>query len=244
MNGMKEITAADAEGTGRSCSSFTLLELLVVIAILSILAALLLPALNKARGTARGAACLNHLKQWGLATSLYLTDSHDLLPPEGKGTPLASDLGNPAYQAWYIQLPQVLGLPPYAGMPWRTNAAAPLSGSIWLCPSTARTCDASPLKNNLFHYALNQGFNGVGGRDHPVIKLGSLPAAPAAVVWLFDTAQLPAIGDAGSVGHDHNLGANFLFLDGHAQRFKKSSYDNGTTTGITNNPQLIWDTFP
>jgi len=217
----------------KAARAFTLIELLVAIGIIGILVALLLSALHRAKATAQAAECRNNLRQWGTALHLFAADHDDFLPPEGFGNPMTM---SQLTAGWYFHLPEAIHVTPYYEMPWRTNANIDPEHCLWICPANIRRSNG----NNLFHYCLNESIDGSGAGDFP-IRLASI-RKPSCAVYLFDSKNLPAVGEANFVHTNlHNQGAQFLFLDGHVARFRNTAYWNfATGKGITNNPELVW----
>jgi prepilin-type N-terminal cleavage/methylation domain-containing protein len=125
------IPNAPAENTP-SASTFTLIELLVVIAIIGILAALMFPALSRAKQKAQGIYCLNNGKQLAAALHMYVGDYNDWLPPNPEdGSTTVWIRGNfwnnppDATNTLYLTDQKYAKLAPYSGR----------SAGIYKCPA-------------------------------------------------------------------------------------------------------------
>jgi len=169
-----------AAGDRRLCASppiraFTLIELLVVIAIIAILAALLLPALNRAKESAYTTVCRNNLRQLGIALRTYVSDfnaypiyttvHHDVPDPSQPPLPLGQ------VWTWYQQLA------PYVGMACTNDDRGPIMPvrGVFLCPSYARVAQLSHLWMQIGAYGYN--FGGTGRLARPACRIWGLAAA-------------------------------------------------------------------
>ena len=125
-------------------SAFTLIELLVVIAVIAILAALLLPALSRAKAQALNVACLNSLKQLQICSHLYAVDHADRVPPNNFAYEVPTGQPIPGFSTTYTWCP---GLAPYDTTPANIESGLlfPYNRSlgIYRCPADRSTVETT-----------------------------------------------------------------------------------------------------
>ena len=188
---------------------FTLIELLVVIAIIAILAAMLLPALAKAREKARQISCSSNLKQLGLAYGMYTNDNDSMVPgavyqgtSEGPITTEDSEWMKNG-STWFINNWASLTLP-YVG-----------TVKTYLCPSNAKLVQhvsygspyGSPAKKV---YYMNLHRN-LGEIKRPAeFMLNSERGTGGGQMYIF-AYQYYAMAEP----HNSGKSANVLYCDGH-----------------------------
>lgn len=190
---------------------FTLIELLTVIAIIGILAAILIPTVGRVRASARSSSCKSNLRQFGVASALYVHENKGRLNYQ-------TGFGNSPW--WYDRF-----------APYISPAAVRQAETIWLCPSVNDADRTLTSDVNKRDYAMsgavllrNDG-NGLG-----LGRLFTEFADPARKAYIVDNAKNSALVQAtefffsqtatnAKLSLRHGDKGNVLFLDGHVASF-------------------------
>jgi len=226
----------------RRRGGFTLIELLVVIAIISILAAMLLPALKKAKDSAKGILCVNNLKQIGLGCFNYSSDNNGIIPramdDDGSGTPSCP---NPSSIYWktdlfygeYIKSSDTFECPmvgihtdsiwdAYGWTWWWYGNQYMMNGlAVWRSSPPGQVADSPMIWTN---WKCVQRYEQVMN--------------PSSKFFIMDVDVSGGTGDAACwhpyyingafLGYRHNNGINVLYFDGHVDWWKNNLPYAGT----------------
>jgi prepilin-type processing-associated H-X9-DG protein/prepilin-type N-terminal cleavage/methylation domain-containing protein len=244
--------------------AFTLIELLVVIAVIAILAAMLLPALNRAKIQAASVACLNNLKQLEVCWHLYASDHEDHLPLNNFVYDIISDTAIDSGPSWCTNVAPFDSTPEgiTGGLIYPYNTSVP----IYHCPadhSTVETHDGTDLGlPRLRSYNMSQSINGDVLQSfttnlpsfHKLTAI--LDPTPEQLIAFLDVHEdeiidtsfgMPTQGyfawDFGTEWFDipanrHNNGCNLSFADGHVEHWKWQVPKSVTAARGTTQPVL------
>jgi prepilin-type N-terminal cleavage/methylation domain-containing protein/prepilin-type processing-associated H-X9-DG protein len=192
----------------RTRSAFSLIELLVVIAIIAILAAMLLPALGRAKGRAHNTMCLNNLRQLGIAVRTYSDENNNRMPSAEILPTQPIDPSKPLSRICDV-------LAPYGGKTAGTNAN---TSTVFKCPKD----DVNLFGLEGSSYEWNAELNGRRIDETKTAKLimvwqeNGAPAQSTNMVLRFPPETTPLLLDYEDF-HPRlpKSGKNVVYMDGH-----------------------------
>jgi prepilin-type processing-associated H-X9-DG protein/prepilin-type N-terminal cleavage/methylation domain-containing protein len=237
---------------GSLAKGFTLVELLVVIGIISVLIAMLLPALNKVRQQARTLVCASNMRQIGQMFAMYVDENRGWLPPLNWKHDLDPSIPNHNSYGMVHCLGPYMGHPEWSGISmvspyiflFDARAKEAFRRSVFVCP------DYNPTGYTIQPYLSGVAESGylistsATAQDHTLPrKLAKARRPASSLIHVADSYQDYVLKDrtkllAGGRNfdiHRHNNGkaANVLFLDGHVNTFLASYIKANVTQFLT-----------
>jgi prepilin-type N-terminal cleavage/methylation domain-containing protein/prepilin-type processing-associated H-X9-DG protein len=206
-----------------SSCGFTLVELLSVIAVISILAALLMPALARAKDKAYRASCISNLKQLAYAFQMYMQDYDERIPHEDDG----SGGEDPKNSCWFDLLDKYLD---------GKNLSKVKQCGGFKGKDTYHSIKMNSLLESDERDVRFRNMATIRHPDRTILVFDGRVDNPSVAV---QTKGMYASGASpGSVAGRHDNGANLLFCDFHVEWFLKKEIDRWGDNGSS---PIIWD---
>jgi len=205
--------------------------LLVVIAIIGILAAMLFPALNKAREKANAAYCISNMHQWGMAFNMYSDDWNDYFPYEGDSLNAIDAVNNPG--AWYNVVTPYINQPRLMDLYHSGKPPTQYTKSIWTCPSAKSNAVPGGVSHPVFFYAFNARMDPNGAASFKRAQL----TEPTTTIIMGERPEDSTSNVQGTQNvARHSGGSNFVMGDGHAEWV---AIYNWCRSGVSGCPTLL-----